>query len=89
VAASTTAPRFNSSVTTLTWPSLEARCKALSPFWNRVSIFHSDSAKSVILEPVSSDRQSHNRTLKDEEAEKNDKSDYQVWRRSFSTEITS
>ena len=34
VAASTLAPRRSSSVTMFTWPSLEARWRAFSPFWN-------------------------------------------------------
>ena len=39
VAASTLAPRLSSSVTMFTWPSLEARWRAFSPFWN-TSPFH-------------------------------------------------
>lgn len=35
VAESTIAPRLSSSETTLTWPSLEAKCKAFNPFWKK------------------------------------------------------
>lgn len=35
MAASTLAPLRSNSVTMLTWPSFEARCRAFNPFWNQ------------------------------------------------------
>lgn len=56
VAESTTAPLLRSSSTTEMWPSLAARCRALSPFWNKKTpgLLREKNRRNSFLQPGNS-----------------------------------